>query len=331
MKVYYDAINLNYLGYSDINSSKITEIKTYSKLTIINSIRDKLLNLGIPDNYFNLNLINRTLSNKEPENKFNEIISSIINFRSQNIKEIINKFIRSIYSIKNRKKEVSIYSQKEIKIINDSINTIKKFETKDENNSRSIFKHWKYIMNYPQDKVLNKINGIDPKQNLGFDFINSEFLFSLNNLDSKMLFFLIYNLNRLLDYNNNSQQTNQSLSFLIIKLIIYNFDFYRIPFDDIRLRKFYKIVNINAPNIDESLRVVGSYEELLNSQEIDDLNPVGNESGIVKNDDKEKSEEEINMEIDAKEEKDALDIDDYENYDDEDGYGEEETGHIDFL
>jgi len=253
-------------------------------------------------------------------------MSSIITFRSQNIREIINKFIRTLYSVKFRKKDVSIYAQKEVKIVNESINNIKKFETKDENNSKSVFKHWKYIMNYPMDQLITNDDNYNFNKNLGFDFINSDVLFPLNNLDSKLLFFLIYNLNRLLDYNNNSQQINQNLAFMIVKLVNYNFDFYRIPFDNIALRKFYKIVNINAPNIDESLRVVGSYEELLNSQEIDDEN-----KGLVKKEDSEKTEEEKNKEIDAKEENDALDIDDYENLDNEDGYGEEETGHLDFL
>ena len=330
MKVYYDAINLNYLGYSDYNSNKITEIKTYSKLNIISSIRDKLLNLGLPDFYFNLNLINESFdienSKQEQTKKIREIMQKIIIFRSQNIKEIINKFIRTIFSVKNRKKEFSIYSQKEIKITNDSINNIKKFETRNEDNSKSIFKHWKYITNYPMDSVTTNIENYNILTNLGFDFINSDSLFTLNNLDSKMLFFLIYNLNRLLDYNNSSQQINQNLSFMIIKLINYNFDFYRIPFDNLNLRKFYKAININAPNIDESLRVIGSYEELLNSQEIDDQN-----KGLITNEEPEKTEEDKNREEDAREEKDSLDIDDYENEDNEDGYGEEETGYMDFL
>ena len=328
MKIYYDAINMNYLGYSDSGTSKITEIKTYSKLTIVSSIKDKLLNLGLPDFYFNLNLLNKNAKSKESidTNKINDIVSSIIIFRSQNIREIINKFIRTLYSVKFRKKDVSIYAKNEMKIINDSINNIKKFETKDENNSKSVFKHWKYIMNYPMDKLVTNEDNYKFNQNLGFDFMNSDVLLALNNLDSKLLFFLIYNLNRLLDYNNNSQQINQNLAYMIVKLIDYNFDFYRIPFDNIALRKFYKIVNIDAPNIDESLRVVGSYEELLNSQEIDDEN-----KGLINNNNSEKTEEDINKEIDSKEESEALDIDDYENLDDEDGYGEEETGHMDFL
>jgi len=176
------------------------------------------------------------------------------------------------------------------------------------------------------DKLLTNDENYKFNQNLGFDFINSDVLFPLNNLDSKLLFYLIYNLNRLLDYNNNSQQINQNLAYMIIKLIDYNFDFYRIPFDNIAIRKFYKIVNINAPNIDESLRVIGSYEELLNSQEIDDEN-----KGLINKNNLEKTEEETNKEIDSKEESEALDIDDYENLDDEDGYGEEETGYMDFL
>ena len=320
MKIYYDAINLNYLGYSDGGSSKITEIKTYSKLNIISSIKDKLLNLGLPDYYFNLNFLNKKAEDGNINSKeIKELILSMIIFRSQNIKEIINKFIRAIYSVKHRKKDFSIYAQKEIKIINEFKNNIKKFETKDDNNSKSVFKHWKYIMNYPLDKLITNNENYNFNKNLGFDFINSDVLFPLNNLDSKFLFFLIHNLNRLLDYNSNSQQINQNLAFMIVKLINYNFDFYRIPFDNIALRKFYKIVNINAPNIDESLRVVGSYEELLNSQEIDDEN-----KGLFNNKDKEnekKIDEEKDAMIDFQEEKDSLDIDDYE---------EDDSGYIDF-
>jgi len=325
MIIYYDAITLNFLGYSNTNATKLTRIKSYSKLQIISSIKDKLLNFGLPDFYFNLNLINKENKDQDEKNN-NKIINDIITFRSHNLKEIINKFIRTIFSIKYKKKEKSNNTTKELKIINESINSIKYFKTRDQNNSKSIFKHWKYIMNYPMDQIiLNKENYVYT-QSLGFDFINSDILFTLNNLDSKMLFFLIYNLNRLLDYNNNSMQINQNLASMFVKLINYNFDFYRIPNDIIQLRKFYKIININAPNIDESLRVVGSYEELLNSQEIDD-----NNRGLGKPEDSEKTQEQIDKEIDAQEEKESLDIDDYENPDDEDDYGEEETGYMDFL
>ena len=109
------------------------------------------------------------------------------------------------------------------------------------------------------------------------------------------------------------------MGFLIVRIIGYNFENYRLPINEIDLRKFYKIISINAPNIDERLRIVGSYEELLNSQEIDDEN-----KGLFNNKDKEnekKVDEEKEAMIDFEEEQNALDIDDYE---------EDDTGYMDF-
>ena len=324
LKVYYDAINLNYLGYSDKNSSKITIVKSFSKITKVYSIRDKLLNLGFPDDFFNLNLVSKNES-KDRLEKDPIPIEDIIKYRTENMREIINKFIKIIFSVKNRKKGTSIYSVKENTIINDSINRIRNFKTKDEGNSKAIFKHWKYISNYPFDST-EKIDQLKKglmqskvKENLGFNFIKSSIIHSFNSVDSKFLFFLIYSLNRLFDYNSDSKQNNQILGFLIVRIIGYNFENYRLPINEIDLRKFYKIISINAPNIDERLRIVGSYEELLNSQEIDDEN-----KGLFNNKDKEnekKVDEEKEAMIDFEEEQNALDIDDYE---------EDDTGYMDF-
>ena len=64
------------------------------------------------------------------------------------------------------------------------------------------------------------------------------------------------------------------------------------------------LININAPNMDESLRIISSFEELYNSQEIDDL-PAN------------ATEEEIrDMKYDMQEEFDALDLDGYDDEDD---------------
>lgn len=338
LKIYYDAINLNYLGYSEKNSSKINEIKSLSKLNIVYSIRDKLKKLGLPDDYFNLNLISKEedqsalenlLKNDKKENfkgKFDlksKMIKDMLKLKSNNLRQNILKFIRIIFNVRNRNKNKSIYNQKENRIINETINNIKKFRIRNTDGQQTIFKHWNYISNLQIDeKSINNIFKLQSnkqmenfklKENLGFKFFRSDILNQLNNLDSKLLFFLIFNLNRLLDHNNESRQNNQILTILIIRLISYCFENNKNNLDEFQVRKFYKIVNLNNPYIDESLRVVGSYEELLNSQEIDDEN-----RGIVKNKDKEnekKIDEEKEQLIDAQEETDAVDIDDYDEDD----------------
>ena len=155
--------------------------------------------------------------------------------------------------------------------------------------------------------------GDDIPENINIDYNNNHIdvtlLDSLNNLDSKLLFFLIYNFNRLLEYND--KLTNKStLALLIVRIIEFNFDQYYLPYENIEVRKLETLININAPNIDDSLRVVSSFEEIYNSQEIDDM-----PSNMTEDEIKE-------MRYDMQEENDALDLDGYGNgdEDDEDAY-----------
>ena len=89
-----------------------------------------------------------------------------------------------------------------------------------------------------------------------------------------------------------------TLSLLIVRLIEYNFEQYYTPVDNINVRKFQELLSVKAPNMDDSLRIVSSYEELLDMQETDN---------IAEN---MTSEEYDNMIYDMQEENDALDLDD---------------------
>jgi len=297
--VYYDAITMQYLGYFENN--KIYQQKSNSYLKVVHSIRDKILLLGLSNSYFN----SEFLKGEYEEVTDKIILNRLLRLRIMNLKQIISRTIGIIHRIKNGMKETSIYSNGEKNIINTFIKTIKRFNVKNEKKSKSIFKHWKYISN------KNKIDDIPENIKIDYNnkYINVSLLDSFNNIDSKLLFFLIYNLNRLLEYN--SELTNRStLALLIVRLIEFNFDQYYLPYENIEVRKLETLININAPNIDSSLRVVSSFEEIYNSQEIDDA-PINMTNDELKE-----------MQYDMQEQFDSLDLDGYGDGDegDEDAY-----------
>jgi hypothetical protein len=71
---------------------------------------------------------------------------------------------------------------------------------------------------------------------------------------------------------------------------------YYVPLENSQVRKFDSILSIEAPYIDESLRVVGYYQELVNVKEIDE-------------------EANKEKEQDMNEENNALDLDEYDEND----------------
>lgn len=280
--VYYDAVSLQYLGYMENN--KIFKSKNNSYLKIFYSIRDKLKLLGFSNEYYRKENITKS------DNKI-EMVNELLQIRVMNLKYIIKRVNGIIFSIKNKNKIDSLYSTDEKEIINNFIKILKKFNVTNNENKKSIFKHSKYI--------LNKINISKISNNLQIDmnnkYVRVDFVDDLNNFDSKLLFYLIYNLNRLIDYNEGSVKV--TLCTLIIKLIDNMFKTYYTNFEDFNIRKFQEILIIDSecPNLRDNNRVVSSYEDLLESNiPIDELKE---------------------MEYDNKEEGDALDFDEYDDED----------------
>ncbi len=100
---------------------------------------------------------------------------------------------------------------------------------------------------------------------------------------------------RLIEYNElPAVRTN--LCFMIVRIIIYCYNMYYVPIENSQIRKFNSILSIDAPYIDESQRIVGYYQELVNVKEIDE-------------------EANKEKEMDANEAENALDIDEYEEND----------------
>jgi hypothetical protein len=120
----------------------------------------------------------------------------------------------------------------------------------------------------------------------------------LNNIDNYLLFYIIYNFNKLLDSNDNNE-----ICYLIVRIISQLFNTYYTPYANYNIQRFDILLFTDTPFIDETLKPSGYYQELLTKEEIDD------------HDRKDAAYDEL-------EAKESLDIDDYEVDDDIDGVGE---------
>lgn len=300
--VYYDAVTNQYLGYKLNN--KIIKQKSTAYLKIEYSIRDKILMLGLSNSYMDIKCFNKNCKNN--------LVESLIRYRNFNLKQIVSRIVSFIFRINNNKKDVNFFSLEEKIIVNTFIKSLKNFKIKNKENKKRIFKEFELVINNIE---VEKISD-DKNLKLNNNFININVLDSLNNSDSKLIFYILYNFNKLLDYNNDVN-IKSILATLIIRIIEFNYDQYYVPIENYNIRKFTQILSLSNANIIENLHNVSSYEELLKSQEIDDENVKEDTDGVTK-------EEQKELEYDNQEEQDAVDIDDYEeedfsymNYDDE--------------
>jgi hypothetical protein len=95
---------------------------------------------------------------------------------------------------------------------------------------------------------------------------------------------------------------------MLIKIIRYLFNIYYRPYSNYNIRKFDFLLINETPYVDETLKVIGHYQELLTQHEIDDPS---------------KKDEDYSIQ----EAVGSLDIDDYEQDDDIDGAAEALDGY----
>ena len=304
--VYYDSITMQYLGYSEDNKN-IKRSRNNAALKVELSIKDCIIYLGYENQYYNIFHVDRDYQKNLPTelgDDSKEVLLKIIRNRMNNLKQIILRAQSIIYNIRHSGQVTSMYNYDEKEIVNEFTKKLKKFNVKDESNHNNIFKHYKYIIqklpvNYNIPENINiKLN----KNYLDVNVVNS-----LNNSDNKLIFYLIYNFNRLLDYNKQPVIESE-LAHLIIKIIRYLFNLYYRPYSNYNVRRFDFLLINETPYIDETLKVIGHYQELLTQQEIDDPD----------------KKDQVYSEQEAF---DSLDIDDYEQDDDVDGAAEALDGY----
>ena len=296
MFVFYDFITLQYLGYSE-NNKEYKKTKSVASLKINLSLKDCILQLGLENQFINLYHLNSSYQHMKIEEITNDsynIVNNYLRTRILNLKQIISRIQSIINNIKNSSKKFSLYGMEEKKIIDEFTKKINNFKMKDNEQHDSVFKHWKIISNNIEILPLpEKIT-----LNISKNYIDTLAFNNLNNIDCKLIFYLIFNLNRLLDYNTQIALQSE-LCHLIIKMIKYSFKQYYRPYSNTQVRKFDFILINEVPYIDENLKIDGTYEDLINNKEFKDEN-----------------ENEKNRNIDSKEASQSLDIDDYEINDD---------------
>jgi hypothetical protein len=292
--VYYDSITLQYLGYSE-KEKELKKTKNIASLKIELSIKDNIMLLGYENQYYNIYNINSKYQKKMPEtNEFYNITLNIIRNRISNLKQLLVSSQSIIHSIVNKLVSNNIYNNNEKEIINEFIKKFKNIKISDKNDNNLIFKNTNHIIT---NLFVNKNIPNNIELNFNRHYLNILDFNKLNNNDLIYIFYIIYNFNKLLEYNEQ-QTIKYELCHLIIKMIRYLFNLYYKPYHDYQIRKFDIILLNDEAYINETLQVKGHYQELLTQDEIDD-----------------RKEENYN----AQQMFDSLDIDDYEYNDDIDG------------
>ena len=285
--VYYDLVTLQYIGYSEDNKI-LKKSKNTASLIVETSLYESLLYLGYENKYYNIYHLNKDfikMTNYDIDNN-SDIISNLIRNRIINLKQIITRIQSIIYNIKkNTQLNKNIINNEEKNILSEFINKIKTINTTDIFLYKDIIYQLYFNNNIPNIKL-----------ELSKNYINISNIIDIINTDTKLIFYLIHNLTLLLDINKEIIIQTE-LAYLIIKSIKYLFNYYYRPFTNYNIRKFdYLLIN-ETPYIDENLKIVGQYQELLT---IDEINNPDN----------------INALIDEKEANQSLDIDDYDVDDD---------------
>ena len=320
MYVYYNSITLQYLGYSKDNKT-IKNVSSNVSLQIELSIKDYILFLGYENEQFNIFHIDKNYqtnvyiqskpdklehTSSVPNNSSSglsvitkDILLHILRDRIHNLKQIIIRMQSIIFNIHNGGNITTPVNNNETEIINEFTKKLKYFNLNSKTKPNNIFKYSSLIIN---NLSLNYNIPDNINIELNKNYLDVKLLNLLENTDCKLIFYIIHNLNKLLDYNTQNSVASE-LAHLIVKLIKYSFHLYYKSYTNYNIRKFdYLLLNEN-PSIDETLKAVGHYQELLSQQEIEDPN----------------KKEEIEN---AREELDAVDIDDYDRTDDIDDFAE---------
>lgn len=295
--VYYDIVTLQYLGYSE-DGKNIKKNKNNASIIKESSILDIILTLGLENEYSNINHFDLN-----PElNK--DLINNLLRNRIVNIKQYINKFESIIYSVKNNTNvNIRQYNKNEKEIIQEFTKKLREFNLKDKEGHNAVFKHSVQIIN---NSNLNNINIKLDIELLNENYIDCKFLNNVYNTDTKLIYYIIMNLNRLLDYNKQPAIESE-LCHLIVK-IFKSLNKNVLDYTNIEVRKYDYLLTNEIPYIDDQVKLVGIYQELVNVQDIDE--------------EKVKEQNE-----DMREEMEAFDVDDYEVDDDIDGAAEAFDGY----
>ena len=129
---------------------------------------------------------------------------------------IINAVYTNKLEEKNNEEEESYFNNKYDEIINKYKNKFNNIKLKDENNNNEIFKHWKGVVDITVPNKKIDIENISTS-------INLNQIIKIDENGNILLYYLINNLNKLINYNDNKILKSNLCTFIL--------DFINIIFD----------------------------------------------------------------------------------------------------
>lgn len=321
LEVFYDAITHILLGYKENSKDYVLSKKTDKKIKLNYSIANKLKLLGYQSQFINISeqyenierYINDMIGHDATPDKeeiFREILSNIIRKRVSNLKIVINKFQRLIWKMKNNtsinvklerldppRPEQTIQTNEEFDAFTILLNKYQKklgnINLVDNKGNHKIFKHWKAIVHNVfseslEDKVINIGNN---------RLINAEEISKYDTNSTLLLYYIVLEISKLIDYNQNKFIKSNAIMF-IIEFINITFNLFNTEelFNTLDIKRFLYIINSHGYLYDIEQKghglsdTEGIYEEYRDPDEIE-------------------SENQMDEDEDAEEEAQALDVD----------------------
>lgn len=180
--MYYDAVDLYYLGYRDANKNNV-DINTNNYIYINRSIYEKIMMMGH---------IKHVYDGKK--------MTDVIRTRINNLKSFIKTMQSYLYQIKNKKK---VENDVILKAFMDKFNDLRYYK---EDGDR-IFENWGEICD---NVFVNKV--LDEEQITAMKIIN------LNNNDNLLLYYICREIEELIRINDNDQN-KYKLALMLVMII----------------------------------------------------------------------------------------------------------------
>jgi hypothetical protein len=236
INVYYDAVNLNLLGYKERNKNYVVFKNTGKYIKIEMSLKYQIDFLGYTSRFIDSqSYVDSFMENNKTLKKNNAIkktIFKVLSDRLINLKKSLETIKTAIYRLKYS------FSSLDASFIKKYTNKIKKVNiSKDDH---KIFKSWKLIKkNLFLDKINFKPENFDKK------YIYVKHINIIHNNNNLIIFYILKELSLLLDYNNN-KYSKAIITNFIIELIdkIHNQNFKEILNSENKKFK-YRIMNDN--------------------------------------------------------------------------------------
>lgn len=337
IETFYDANNYILLGYKEASKDFMLTKNPDKRIKINYSIYNKLKLLGYTSKYIDLSKVQTEnledgVPNKsiDQEYIYKESLKSIMRDRVHNLKKFIYEFQRFLYRIKfnyiknnpskdkeeseqksenndeQKNKDSKDFKEEEkdmfLEIIEKHQKKLNNINIYDSTKEHKVFKHWKAVQN-----KINFENNNDIDIRIESKLIDAEDINIIDKFGNTILYYIVSEMTKLLDYNQNK--------FIKVNIINFYIDFINLLFNTFNTE--------NVINNFEVKKFIYSLQSSIYTQFMEEQNSLINlTSGIYEEYDddetKDEQEKEKNAEktTDDVEESQALDLDiDAENND----------------